>query len=97
MTESKKIDAMDQKIEIGISSGWQCFNCGKHLRLSESQLAHRIPKAKRYLEAYGAEVIHHRLNMKLSCADCNSYALLDPATHPVETAELIEQIKETLK
>jgi len=92
----KKIDAIDQKIDMCIRSGWQCFRCKRHLSLNEAQLAHRIPKAKRYLKKYGPEIIHHPLNMRISCADCNSYALIDPATHPIEANELIDKIKEHL-
>lgn len=97
MTGSQKQEANDKKLEMYIKAGCRCFECGRHLRLSEAQLAHRIPKHKKYLKKYGPDVIHHELNMRISCSGCNSVALLDPATHPVEVAELVDRIREELK
>ena len=97
MKEAEKHDAEDQKIGMCIRARWRCWRCGKHLRLGEAQLAHRIPKKKHWISAYGKEVIHHPLNMRVSCADCNSYANLDPAVHPEECERLVKEIKEKLK
>jgi len=95
MTE-KEQEAFDKKIDMLIRSKWMCFNCGKHLRLSEAQLAHKIPKTKLYLKQYGEDIIHHPLNMEVSCSDCNSYALLDPKTNPLESEALVELIKKVI-
>ena len=94
MTGSEKQDAIDLKYEMYSKAKGKCFYCNKQLTIYESQLAHKIPKHKKYLKLYGKEIIHHPLNMEISCVKHNSYALLDPATHPVEAAQLIHRIKE---
>lgn len=88
--------ANERKTELCIKARWTCQVCGKHLTPSTAQLAHRIPKHKKYLKRYGKAIIHHPLNMVVTCAACNSSVLLDPATHPIESQELIERIKEAL-
>ena len=97
MTAKEKQEAFDKKIDMLIRAGWQCFKCKKHLRLSEAQLAHKIPKKKMYLQKYGPEIIHHPLNMEVSCADCNSYALVDPAANPIEAQEIVDKIEDYFK
>lgn len=92
-----KHDAYDKKIDMCIKAHWRCFRCGRHLRLNEAQLAHRIPKHKKYIKKYGADVIHNTLNMFVSCDKCNSYALIDPATHPIEAEKLVEKIIDSLR
>jgi Fe2+ or Zn2+ uptake regulation protein len=97
MTERKRIEYQEKKIEILNKRGWLCEKCGKPLDVRNAQLAHRIPQTKGYLKQYGKDVIHHELNMACVCSlGCNSAILLDPKTHPIEAKELIEKIKERL-
>lgn len=91
-----KLDAIEQKERMYNKAKGRCHFCSKRLPFTEAQLAHIIPKHKKYLSKYGADIIHHEYNMLITCDKCNSKALLDPATHPVECAELVEKIKETL-
>ncbi len=98
MTERERFEYQENRIRLMIERGCVCEVCGKPLHLGNLQLAHRIPKAKRYLRRYGKAVIHHPLNLKVVCSlRCNSAVLLDPATRPIETEELIQQIKEDLR
>lgn len=90
------LDASEQKFGMWRAGNFRCFVCEKPLLFEEAQFAHRIPKHKKYLKKYGAAIIHHRKNGRITCAKCNSKVLLDPATHPIEAAELIEEIKEDL-
>jgi hypothetical protein len=92
-----KQELNDKKI-IDIAIQRLCAVCKKPLTLDNAQYAHRIPKHKKYIKKYGKEVINSRFNLALVCSlKCNCAVLLDPATHPVEAAELIKQIKEERK
>ena len=93
MTGREKLDAEERKQRMYSAQGCKCAICGKQLRYSEAQAAHRIPKTKVYLEKYGKKIIHHSWNMMITCAACNSAVLIDPKTHPLEAAELIAQIQ----
>jgi 5-methylcytosine-specific restriction endonuclease McrA len=94
MTERERFEYQENRIRLMIERGCVCEVCGKPLHLGNLQLAHRIPKAKRYLKKYGKEVIHHPLNLATVCSlKCNDAVLLDPKTHPIEAAELIRRIK----
>ena len=94
MTERERFEYQENRIRLMIERGCTCEVCGKPLHLGNLQLAHRIPKAKRYLKLYGKEVIHHPLNLATVCSlKCNDAVLLDPKTHPIEAAELIRRIK----
>ena len=65
--------------------------------MQSPQLAHRIPKTKAYLRRWGKEIIHHRLNLVAVCGlRCNAAVLLDPATHPIESEALVDQIRSEL-
>ncbi len=86
-----KYDANEQREYLIRLTGGKCQKCGALLRVP--QLAHRIPKHKKYLKKYGREVIHHPLNFRVVCSlRCNAACLLDPATHPIEAGELINKI-----
>lgn len=64
-------------------------------RYGTMQLAHRIPQSKANLRKYGAAVIHHPLNVGLTCClECN--AAIDVRNHPIEIAALVKKIKEAL-
>lgn len=95
MTERERLDAWEQKIALIERAGGRCEVCGASL--THPQVAHRIPKFKRYLKRWGKAVIHHPLNLAVVCSlKCNSAVLLDPATHPIEAEELIDKIMQNL-
>ena len=75
----------------------RCKHCHNRISISESHLAHIIPKTVLYLSLWGPEVIHHPDNMDITCAGCNHKSLLDPKTHPVEAEEHIRRIQEKIK
>ena len=91
MTGRQKADAEEKKMEMYYEAGCRCFRCNRLLHFHETELAHVIPKG--YAWIYGREVIHHKKNMKISCSKCNSYALMDPKTHPIECEKLIQDIR----
>ena len=74
-----------------------CAGCNKEFRNGDiTELAHCIPQRKWDIAKYGAEVIHHELNMKLTHPGyCNSAVQLN-----VNATELIEayvfRIKEAI-
>jgi len=92
MTACEKIEAMEQKERMYNQARGRCKYCNKALTFGDAQLAHRIPKHKKYLKKYGAVIIHHPLNMVITCDKCNSKALLDPATNPIQATELVEEM-----
>lgn len=92
-----KFEAIEQKERMAVKARWRCVVCGKRLSFNEMELAHRIPKHKKYLRKYGPEIIHHPFNMRITCSKHNSTVLIDPATHPIEAEELVREIKEYLK
>ena len=96
MNELEKLEAYEMKALWHTQALGLCEVCKEWIPLDESQLAHRIPKHVKYVKKYGKSVIHHRFNMALTCAGCNSRVLIDPATHPVEVAELVEKINKDL-
>ena len=93
MTALEKLEANEKKIAMLDAVGWRCEVGGEPLTISTAQLAHRIPSTKSYINKYGAYIIHHRLNMAVTCAKHNSYVLIDPKTHPVEAEALITRIR----
>ena len=96
MNANERIRAEELKREFIAVSQYRCQVCGGIMKLP--QLAHRIPKRKCYLKKYGRQVIHHRFNLAVVCSlKCNAAVLLDPATHPIEAAELIKKIREDLR
>ena len=94
MTANEILKARDQKRMMYYKAKGRCAYCGKMLALQQAQCAHRIHKG--YVKMFGAEIIHHPLNMRITCADCNHKALLNPATHPIEAAKLISEIRRQL-
>lgn len=93
MTERQRFKAQQQRVRIWNREQGRCFVCGGE----GYELAHRIPKTKAYLKRYGKEIIEHDLNKLLTCSACNQSVLIDPKTHPIEAAELVEQIKARLE
>lgn len=93
MTELEKMEAWEQKVDMHIEAHGRCFFCNKLVSIYNAELAHRVPKAKPYLKEWGPDVIHHKDNLRITCSKCNSKALLDPKTHPVEAEEHLKAIK----
>jgi hypothetical protein len=78
LSYEEKINAVEFKLKLVLNAGNRCFNCGELLGGNKiAQLAHIVPKHKSNIEKYGAEAIHHELNLKVSCNDCNSLAMRD--------------------
>jgi hypothetical protein len=95
MTDRERFEASEQKLALIERAGGMCDVCGASL--THPQLAHRIPKFKRYLKRWGKAVIHHPLNLVVVCSlRCNSAVLLDPATNPIEAEKLIGKILENI-
>lgn len=69
-----------------------CEVCGKPLRDS-FELAHRIPQRKHWIEKYGAAIIHHPLNMRVTCPGaCNDAVSLGNNDHLHQ--QVIQEIEE---
>ena len=76
-----------------------CIGCKAYLRDPYfTHLSHRIPQRKWALKKWGEEIIHHELNMILTCPNdrCNSAVQISP--HKTELVnEHIARIKEALE
>ena len=96
MTAIEKFEAQEQKELMYVKAHGRCKHCNKPVALDACHLAHRIPAHKKYIKKYGMAVIYHELNMDITDAEHNHLSLLDPATHPIEAAELVAEIKENL-
>lgn len=79
----------------------KCAACGKYFKYGEKiELAHILPQRKWIIKKYGAEIIHHTMNMKATHAgSCNSDVQMSPnKTEAVEAhvkaikQELMQQI-----
>jgi hypothetical protein len=90
MTGLEKLEAEELKLKMYEQAGYRCTVCDKLLQYSEAQLAHKINQGKRNLKKYGSEIIHHRFNMQITCAGCNSAVLIDHKTEAREA--LIDRI-----
>ncbi len=94
MTNTEKLEAEEKKRDIIISQGNCCSVCGKEFSFNNiPQISHRIPKYKRYIDKYGKEIIHHRLNLKACCDVCNVKVSINPCSQPIKAMELIKDIK----
>jgi len=92
-----KVEAEEEKLLRWLKESGKCSVCGMPLPYQNAQLAHVIPKHKKYIKKYGAAVIHHELNTRITCDKCNSSVLMDPATHPIEAEELVSLIRNVIK
>ncbi len=74
----------------------RCQCCGKMFGVyDEYQLAHRIPQRKWCIKRWGADVIHHPLNMALVCClACNATVQINPDS--LEAGKLAEKIKKVI-
>jgi len=92
MTGRQKLEANEMKLARCIKNNWCCEVCGKHTH--NLQLAHIIPKHKNYIKRFGVGIIHHRLNLVLTCEKCNSSVMLSPDT--IQGQEHIEKIRKQI-
>ena len=98
MRDREKFEIAQKKLELLTFRGWKCEVCGKPLTINTAQLAHRLSKTKFNLEKYGEEVIHHPLNLVVTCSDrfgrCNDSVNI--GNRPAEVKILIEKIRREL-
>ena len=86
----------------------KCQNCGKTGNMNELQLAHRIPRTRTGLVInewfllyhdlltikQAEDILNNPINLKLSCADCNSSFLV--TNKPEEIKKILDWIKNNL-
>ena len=86
MTNLEKIEAEERKQQRIIDNNYCCGVCEKQFSASELQLAHIIPKHVNHIKKWGLEVIHHPLNIVLTCnskqGKCNDSVMLNPNSIP---------------
>jgi hypothetical protein len=74
----KSLDIAEMKMELWHDQGGACWTCREPIGVMDGELAHRIPQRKWCLKRYGAAVVHHKLNMRLThsgrCNDAVSMA-----------------------
>jgi len=68
MTEREKFRIKEIKGLVASRDHHTCQRCGG----PGYELAHLIAKTRANIKKYGADVIHHPLNIRLSCSACNS-------------------------
>ena len=96
MTGSEKLDAIEKRERIFQRDGWKCVHCGQSIYIHGTPMVcHRIANTKANLKKYGAEIIHHSLNMFSGCSIgiCNDSAMVHG---PMETEQLIDQILDAI-
>jgi hypothetical protein len=87
----KSLDIAEMKMELWYEQGGACWTCGEPIGMMEAELAHRIPQRKWCLKRYGAAVVHHKLNMRLTHSGrCND--AVSVAGKPVTMARLAMEI-----
>jgi len=91
MTGREKLEAEEMKRHL-ISLSPMCAVCGE---APSTQLAHRISKSKANIKRYGAQMIHHPLNLVPVCGlRCNSSVLIDG--NPGKKSQLLGKIHDAL-
>lgn len=95
MTEREQFNLDETRMRVGYRDGWRCVYCGCDDPM-KLQLAHRIPKDKRYIRQYGKRVIHHWKNLTMTCDECNYKAEIDPKTRPLTADRLINKIRSAI-
>lgn len=75
---------------------WMCVECDKPFGNGYGfQLAHCIPRSKAMLRKYGAAVINHPMNLRLTCSlSCNDAQSI--SNHPITEALLVAMIRANL-
>lgn len=97
MSRSERItqEIKDTAWTLAEAQGWKCASCGKSI-IANAQIAHRIPQNTANMRKYGAEIIHHRLNLGLVCGlACN--ARLSITKRTAREFALVEKIRQAIK
>ena len=73
MTERQAFEANEQREDIFRDFAYLCGVCWNPVRrYGKQQLAHRIAQTEDNIKKYGADVIHHRMNLvPVCCLRCN--------------------------
>ena len=89
------LEEQEKRVEIFQKYGWICQNCGIDVREHTPQLAHLINQSKMNIKKYGAEVIHHEMNMQPTCSNkCNAKLSLYGKYKSID--DLVKKIKLSL-
>lgn len=99
MTASEKQEALEAKYSRHCQVQGKCEACnGGPFDVHIMQMAHIIGQTKVNLKKYGAEIIHHPMNMKLTCClACNASVQINPATRRLEAEEHVEKIRQAIQ
>jgi len=90
MTEREVLEVSEMKIKLWSCASGRCEVCGRAISVHDAQLAHRIPQSRMNLRKYGKEIIHHPMNLAVTCPPCNSAVIV----RFLEEEALVEKIKE---
>ena len=83
----------ENRLSIFKRDRWRCVVCHEHVgKYGTPMLAHLIPKKKHYLKTYGADIIHHSLNLASTCCLAHN-AKMDINGHTMKINELVERIR----
>lgn len=88
----------DTRILLWVQQGGRCAHCHGWIHYTQVnvQLAHRIPQRAWCIKRWGADVIHHPLNLGLVCGErCNAAVQLNPDSLPAE--DLAKRIARQIK
>lgn len=75
---NEKMEAIELKLDMIREAGYRCEVCGHEFHgQQEAQLSHIIAKHLNHIKKYSYEAIFHRLNMKVTDANCNSKVMIN--------------------
>ena len=84
----------ETKLAVRARDGGQCFVCEVK---PGWQLSHILPQDDLHIGKYGAAVIHHPLNQRLTCGiKCNRKVQINCRSRPVLADEHAERIIEAI-
>lgn len=98
MSKSERTDAQirEMKFRLFSEQSGRCFFCGEPVSRTQMELAHRISQSKTNIKLWGAEVIHHKMNLRgTHPGRCNSRVSLNPDS--IEAENLVRDIQRALK
>ena len=97
MTDRDRLALTETKERLGEEQGWLCYVCEKPIKLDTCHFAHILPQDKVHMRRYGKDVIHHRLNGRLTCGlKCNAKVQINYVGHPVAADEQAERILQAI-
>ena len=97
MTDRQRIELTETKERLGEEQAWLCHVCGRPMTLDSSHFAHVLPQDRVHIRRYGEEVIHHRLNGRLTCGlRCNAKVQVTYSAHPLMADMLANRIREAI-